>query len=158
MLPQVDPDSFGFLATDLARLIRAEFDRRIGEAGLSVTAGEARALVHAARAGEVRQNTLAEQMGIEAMTLTGYLDRLEARGLVERRPDPGDRRAKLVALTEKAAGVLDEIAAVGMSVRAQASKDIAPADWTRLLEQMKTVRANLAAARTETTRKEGRAA
>jgi MarR family transcriptional regulator for hemolysin len=155
---RIDPDTLGFLATDLARLIRAEFDRRIGEAGLSVTAGEARALVHAARAGEVRQTTLAEQMGIEAMTLTDYLDRLEARGLVERRPDPADRRAKLVCLTEAAGGVLDQVAAIGAAVRAQASKEMPPADWNKLLHLMKAVRANLAAVRPEAARKEGRAA
>ena len=39
-------------------------------------------------------------MGVEAMTLSAYLDRLEAAGLIERRPDPGDRRAKIVALAD----------------------------------------------------------
>lgn len=155
---RVQSDTIGFLLTDLSRLIRAEFDRRIVEAGLSVTAGEARTLVHAARAGEVRQNALAEQMGIEPMTLSDYLDRLESRGLVERRPDADDRRAKLVTLTEAAGGMLAEIAAVGASVRGQASKDIPPDDWTRLLEMLKTVRANLVAARPDCVKKEGRAA
>ena len=89
----VDPKGFGFLITDLSRLIRAEFDRRIGETGLGLTAGEARALSHVARAGGSRQSVLAEKMGVEAMTLTGFLDRLEARGLVERTTDPSDRRA-----------------------------------------------------------------
>lgn len=154
----VEADTIGFLLTDLARLIRVEFDRRIGEAGLSVTAGEARTLVHAARIGEVRQNALAEQMGIEPMTLSDYLDRLEARGLVERRPDPDDRRAKLVSLTEAADGMLVEIAAVGAAVRAQASRNIPPDDWARLLEMLKAVRANLAAARPDCAKKEGRAA
>src|SRR6185295_14176989 len=94
----VDPDSFGFLVTDLSRMIRAEMDRRVAEAGLGITAGEARTLSHAARSGAVRQNVLAERMGIEAMTLSGYVDRLEARGLVTRRADPADGRAKLVEL------------------------------------------------------------
>ena len=43
---------------------------------------------------------LAEQMNCEASNLTGLVDRLERRGLVERRPDPGDRRVRVLALTE----------------------------------------------------------
>ena len=65
--------------TDLSRLIRAEMDRRISDAGLGLTPGEGRTLVYAARAGEVRQIELAERMGVEPMTLSSYLDRLEAR-------------------------------------------------------------------------------
>jgi DNA-binding MarR family transcriptional regulator len=42
---------------------------------------------------------LAELMNCEASNLTGLVDRLEMRGLVERRPDPGDRRIRLLALT-----------------------------------------------------------
>ena len=44
---------------------------------------------------------LAEQMNCEASNLTGLVDRLEMRGLVERRPDPADRRVRLLALTEE---------------------------------------------------------
>lgn len=158
MPARIDPDTLGFLTADICRLIRVEFERRIGEAGLSVTAGEARTLVNAARAGEVRQAALAEQMGIEAMTLSAYLDKLEARGLIERRPDPQDRRAKLVALTDAADGVLGEIAMIGSAIRAQASKGISEQDWAQLLGHLKAVRANLAATRPECARKVGHAA
>ena len=127
-----DPDTFGFLVTDLSRLIRAEMDRRISDAGLGLTPGEGRTLVHAARAGEVRQIELAERMGVEPMTLSGYLDRLEARGLIERKPDPTDRRAKLVALTAAAEGVLDQVRDVGTRMRADISRDIAAVDWEQL--------------------------
>ena len=41
-------------------------------------------------------------MGVEAMTLSTYLDRLEALDLVRRSPDPADRRAKLVEVTDLA--------------------------------------------------------
>ena len=118
--------------TDLSRLIRAEMDRRISDAGLGLTPGEGRTLAHAARAGEVRQIELAERMGVEPMTLSGYLDRLEARGLIERKPDPTDRRAKLVALTAAAEGVLDQVRDVGTRMRADISRDIAAVDWEQL--------------------------
>lgn len=50
--------------------------------------------------GPTPMRRLAEQMNCEASNLTGLVDRLETRGLVERRPDPGDRRVRLLALTE----------------------------------------------------------
>lgn len=153
-----DPDSFGFLITDVTRLTRAEMDRRTGEAGLGLTPAEARTLSHAARAGAVRQTMLAERMGVEAMTLSAALDRLEARGLIERRPDPDDRRAKLVDLTPAGEAVLARIQPIGAALRADASKGIEPADWQRFLEVLKQVRANLAGARAECTRKQGAAA
>lgn len=146
---RIDPESFGFLVTDLARLIRAEMDRRIGEANLGLTPGEVRTLVHAARAGAVRQNVLADRMGIEAMTVTGYLDRLEGRGLVERRADPTDRRAKLVHLTAAANELLENVLPISAGIRADASDGIDPADWTRFLATLKQVRANLAASKAE---------
>jgi DNA-binding MarR family transcriptional regulator len=153
-----DPDSFGFLVTDVARLIRSEMDRRIGEAGLGLTPSESRTLVHAARAGTVRQNVLAERMGVEAMTLSASLDRLEARGLIERLADPTDRRAKLVQLTDAAGEALDRIAPLGTRLRADSSRGIEPQDWARLLDTLKTVRANLSAAKSENARLESSAA
>lgn len=150
MRHRIDPDSFGFLVTDLARLIRAEMDRRIAGAGIGVTAGEARALAHAARAGSVRQNVLAERMGVEAMTLSAYLDRLEARGLIERVADPADRRAKLVRLTEGADAVLEETERIGAAVRARAAENLDTAEWAALLDALTKVRKNLACSRRET--------
>ncbi|MFI9647820.1 MarR family winged helix-turn-helix transcriptional regulator [Streptomyces sp. NPDC052040] len=44
---------------------------------------------------------LAQQLKCEPSNVTGIVDRLEARGLVERRPDPADRRVKLAAPTEE---------------------------------------------------------
>ncbi len=49
--------------------------------------------------GPTPMRRLAEQMNCEASNLTGLVDRLESRGLVERRPDPTDRRVRLLALT-----------------------------------------------------------
>lgn len=158
MAQNPDPDSFGFLVTDVQRLVRAELDRRIGEAGLGLTPGEGRTLTHAARAGAVRQAVLAERMGVEAMTLSTGLDRLEAHGLIERQPDPADRRAKLVHLSEAGQEMLARIQPIAAGIRADASKGIAPADWQRFLDMLKIVRANLTEARLEGTRKESAAA
>ena len=44
--------------------------------------------------------TLAEQLGLDRSNVTGVIDRLEERGLITRQPHPGDRRVKLVVLTD----------------------------------------------------------
>lgn len=143
-MPQnVDPNSFGFLVTDLARLIRSDFDRTIAESGLGITPGEARTLAHAARAGAVRQNVLAERMGVEAMTVTGFLDRLEAKDLVKRTVDPADRRAKLVHVTAAADEVLMKIKQLTTKTRTTASSGLAERDWERFMTVLKAARDNL---------------
>lgn len=142
MVRRVDPDGFGFLISDLARLIRLDIDRRIEAAGIGVTPGEARTLVYVARYGEERQNVLAERMGLEAMTLSSYLDRLERQGFVQRIPDPSDRRAKRVQLTSSAQVALETILRVGQEVRQRARGNMNEEQWHLLHEQLKTMRAN----------------
>ncbi|MBL0933157.1 MAG: MarR family transcriptional regulator [Rhizobiaceae bacterium] len=146
---QIDPESFGFLVTDIARMLRAEMDRRIAGSGMELTPGEVRLLAQAARAGTVRQSVLADRIGVEAMTVSAYVDRLEARGLIERLPDPSDRRAKLISLTDAADAVLDQVKVFADEARGQAAQAVGPAEWAVMLKVLKTVRCNLSDARIE---------
>lgn len=116
-------DSFNFLVTDIARLIRGEFERRVTDARIGVTAAEARVLVHAARRGPVRQTVLAESLGVSQMCLTEFVNRLENAGLVERVTDPHDRRANLISLTGKSNSVLEAVLRIGREVTEVASGD-----------------------------------
>lgn len=143
MAAAYDPDTFGFLVSDIARLVRLEVERRIAATGATVTPGEGRTLVNIARCGTVRQNTLAERMGVEAMTLSGYLDRLETRGLIVRVPDPADRRAKLVELTPEAEGVIAEMRAIGIAIREDLSAVTGAGRWDELMRTLKTLRDEL---------------
>ncbi|MER5445241.1 MarR family transcriptional regulator [Streptomyces sp. NPDC002766] len=52
---------------------------------------------------------LAQKLKCEPSNVTGIVDRLESRGLVERRPDPADRRVKLAATTEEGRRVAREL-------------------------------------------------
>lgn len=101
MRPTADPDSLGFVLTDAARLMRAAVEKAIGDAGFGVTPAEARTLMHLSVLDLPRQAAVAERMGIEPMTLSGHLDRLEAQGLVLREIDQADKRAKIVTLTDE---------------------------------------------------------
>ena len=147
-----DPDSLGFLISDVARLVRAEIERRIAAAGVAVTPGEGRALANIARCGVVRQNVLAERMGVEAMTLSGYLDRLEGHGLVTRTADPADRRAKLVELTPEAEDVLAEVRSIGAAIREDLTRNMGSERWNELIGMLKLLREDLSAMKGEAPR------
>ncbi|MAA99520.1 MAG: transcriptional regulator [Stappia sp.] len=120
----MDPDILsrpvGFLVGDIARLLRRRFERALAQTDTGLTASEARTLAFIEHYPHFRQGALAERLGVEPMTLSGVLDRLEAAGYVERRPDPGDRRAKCVVLTDAAQGVLERIHEVAIGIRAAA--------------------------------------
>ena len=61
--------------------------------------------------GEPRQNALAEAVGIEGPSLVRLLDQLEAAGLVTRKEDTTDRRAKVLSLTDTGRSVVARIEA-----------------------------------------------
>ncbi len=52
---------------------------------------------------------IAQKLKCEPSNITGIVDRLESRGLVERRPDPADRRVKLAAPTEEGLQTADRL-------------------------------------------------
>ncbi|MFL6057337.1 MAG: MarR family winged helix-turn-helix transcriptional regulator [Rubrobacteraceae bacterium] len=92
----------------LDRVSNAAIEARLGEHGLS--RGEFDVLATLRRGGEpytLAPTALARWMMLSSAAMTNRVDRLEAAGLVERRPDPGDRRGVLVALTPDGKRVVD---------------------------------------------------
>ena len=74
-----------------------------------ITPSQLRALRVLRRHGAMRLSELSGHLHIAARSTTEVVDALEARGLARRRPDPGDRRATLVEVSEHGVGVLDAI-------------------------------------------------
>ena len=136
-------DTPAFLMHDLARLLRAEFERQIAESGLGITPVEGRILITLAIAGPLRQHNLAERLVVTRMTLTGVLTRLEDAGLIARCGDPGDGRARVVSLTPKAHAVVPRIRAIGGEARDIARGEIGAAAWQAFLTQAHQARQNL---------------
>jgi DNA-binding MarR family transcriptional regulator len=85
------------------RLHRAA-DDCMSASGLSLT--RTKVLRQLERHGPTRQGVLAIQFGVVPHSITDIVDALERDGLAERQPDPADRRAKLVVLTDKGAAAL----------------------------------------------------
>jgi len=78
-----------------------------------VTPSQVRAIkvlaAHGPESGGVRSKELAERLKIAPRSATEVVDALEDKGLVSRSPDPGDRRATLVALTEHGRALAREV-------------------------------------------------
>ena len=92
---------------DVARLIRTRFDQRARAFGM--TRAQWVILARLARQPGLSQNELATICEVEPITVGRLVDRLELRGMVERRPDPTDRRVKRLHLLPAAEPVLVQI-------------------------------------------------
>ncbi|MBT3788026.1 MAG: MarR family transcriptional regulator [Alphaproteobacteria bacterium] len=93
----------GLLFSDIARFRGIMFDQMLAEDGL--THVQAFALNHLHNRNGLTQTELAERMDVGTVTVSGLVDRLEAKGWVERRIDEKDQRAKRIWLTSKVGGI-----------------------------------------------------
>ncbi|MCK9992828.1 MAG: hypothetical protein Dbin4_01348 [Alphaproteobacteria bacterium] len=145
MVKNTDPkQSLGFLLHDISRLMRRDFNRRIG--GFELTQVQWRTLAHLARHEGVRQVALAEILEIQPITLARLIDRLQALELVERRPDPDDRRAIQLYLTSKAQPVLDALWEQSAQTRETALEGFSEAQREDLIAMFIRMKANLGGA------------
>lgn len=133
----------GFLLADVQRLLRRRFERAAEAEGIGLTASEARTLAYITVYEGRRQTALADIMNVDPMTLVGYLDALEGKGLVERCPDPTDRRAKLVRASPTAAAMVERVRTVGRHVREQATEGLGDGDVAALRRALTRMIQNL---------------
>ena len=92
---------------DVARLMRTRFDRWARDYGL--TRAQGIILARLARQPGMTQNEMAGLCEVEPITIGRLVDRLEARGLLERRLDPADRRIRRLHLLPASEPILKEI-------------------------------------------------
>jgi DNA-binding MarR family transcriptional regulator len=104
---QLDHDPL-FLVNDVARLFRTRFDQRARAQGM--TRAQWVILARLNIKPGLSQCEMASILEVEPISVGRLIDRLEARGLVERRPDPTDRRVRRLHLLPAARPILDEIA------------------------------------------------
>lgn len=96
-----------FLLHDVARLLRVDADKRARQHGM--TRAQWAILIWLERQPGLSQKELSEILEVEPITVARLIDRLETRGMVERRPDPRDRRIWRLHLLPPACEVLGEI-------------------------------------------------
>ena len=149
--PETGPKDFriGFLVHDVSRVRRTLFDGEMKPRGMTrsrwwVLAQLSRSLSYKGVDGML-QTELAEIMDVGKVTVGGLIDHLEASGLVERQPDPKDRRAKRVVITGQGHEVLAEMSKVGQRLNLKILKDIPPEDVKTAEAVLSKMRANILA-------------
>ncbi len=135
--------SLGFLLGDASRLLRKRFDARAVTLGL--TRAQWRVLARLRRREGINQTELADILEIETITLGRHIDRLEAKGWVERRPDPADRRAWKLFLNPSVRPVLARMRKLSEITRREALKDISESESEQLVELLLKIKGNLLA-------------
>ncbi len=139
-----NPPTLGFVLHEVARLLKRQFERKAKVLGL--TRSQWQTLVYLNVHEGIHQGKLADILEIESITLVRILDKLEARGLIERRRHPTDRRMWKLYLRDEARPLITEMQKIGNATRAEALAGVSAADRDRLLEILTVMKGNLAEA------------
>ena len=141
---QLEPAASDFLEslTKVSRRVRTAFNQQVTAHGL--TYPRARTLFRLAKKQNMTQTELAFELELEQPTLVRLLDRMEENGLIERRPDPTDRRAKLIALTEHGAEQAAFVRSLADKIREQIFEGIDLVALHDAVDLMERIAANIA--------------
>lgn len=130
-----------FSLNDVARLLKTYADQRARDFGM--TRAQWAVLARVERAEGLKQCELADTLDLQPITLTRLIDRLCEGGLIERRSDPEDRRAKRLYLTSAARPVLEGLTRIGEDMMATVLTGIEPAAAEQLLSHLVILKTNL---------------
>jgi len=133
--------SIEVLLGDISRSLRKLADRRL--AALGLTHAQCHAIISLQKLGPLTQAYLAETMEVENATIARSIARLELAGWVRRHWDHRDRRTKVVSVTDKAASVMSEIAAIAEQLAEDMLRDISDADRGDLLPSLDVIKSTL---------------
>ena len=136
-------DNLPFEIAETAHALRRAFDRRASSLG--VTRAQWKVLFRLTRFPGLRQVELADMLDVEPITLSRIVDRLEEASLVERAPDPADRRAWRLQVTEKAKPLIDKLKTLGNELIEEAFDGVPADDLDKMRVVLAQVRENLAA-------------
>jgi DNA-binding MarR family transcriptional regulator len=138
-----DRRTIGFLISDVARMMRSSFDRRVRRIGLTRPQWLVLSLLH--RRPGISQTELAEMLEVERAVAGRMIDRLERRRWVVRRADPEDRRVKRLFLTAEARGVQAEMGRIAEEMLDDAMALLGDGEREALTEMLERVKARLQA-------------
>jgi MarR family transcriptional regulator for hemolysin len=132
---------FAFILNDVARLLRTYADHKAAQFGM--TRAQWAVLVRVEHGEGLNQSELAETLDLQPITLTRLLDKLCDSGLIERRADPEDRRAKRLFLTPAARPLLERLSVLGEETMGGALDGIERASVEQMVEKLEVVKENL---------------
>ena len=138
-----DERHIGFLISDVARLLRTAFDRRVRDLGLTRSQWLVINRLH--RRPGATQSELAEMLEVEKATAGRMVDRMEKKGWVVRRPDAADRRVNRLHLTEEADVIQLQLAEISERTVDDALSLLSPRQRDQFSELMRRVKRQLQA-------------
>lgn len=141
MRETLDEDALGPMLVDVARLLRRDFDRR-GQ-GLGLTQAQWRVIAFLSRRPGVNQATISEALEVQPITLARLIDRMVVAGWVERRPDPADRRAFRLILTDRVAPLRQRMHELGRETMASATAGMSDDEVAALTAMLGIIKRNL---------------
>ena len=130
-----------FTLMDVARMLRTYADQRARHFGIS--RAQWGVLVRLDRSEGLKQSELAEILDLQPISLTRLLDRLAKNGLIERRPDPNDRRANRLYLTPAARPLLEQLVKLGRDMMEHVLAGLDGGANDRLLRNLDLMKDNL---------------
>lgn len=134
-------DNIGTMLAQVARLLRRRFDERAR--GIGVTRPQWQVLTLLKRNEGINQGGLAEILEVEPITLGRMIDRLQDAELVVRRPDPTDRRAWRLHVTDRGEQLIEQLQPFARETFAVALEGIGEEEQKRLMATLDRMRANL---------------
>jgi len=129
------------LINDVSRLLRRRLDREAQAIGL--TSAQWRVLAYLARCEGSNQASLADYMDMEPITLSRHLDRMQAAGMLERQPDPSDRRAHRLYLTDDGRALITDFRSVTADVMHDFADGVSDAEIVAMIGILSHMRSNL---------------
>jgi MarR family transcriptional regulator, transcriptional regulator for hemolysin len=141
MLPRSLHREFAFSLNDVARMLKTYADYKASQFG--ITRAQWVVLVRLDRFEGIKQSELAEMLDLQPITLTRLLDRLCDSGLIERRADPNDRRAKRLYLTPAARPMLERLGDLGDELMGTALAGVQREAIEKMVAQLAIVKENL---------------
>ncbi|MBZ8133966.1 MarR family winged helix-turn-helix transcriptional regulator [Afifella sp. IM 167] len=133
--------TLGFLIMDAARHLRRHFEQRSRHLGM--TSAQLQILGRIAFNEGINQAGLAALLDMEPITVCRHIDRMEAAGFVERRPDASDRRVRLLYITETGRNLLPEMRALAHSIFEEAQAGLGEKERAALLTGLEHLVRNL---------------
>ena len=136
---------FGHLIHDVARQLKRQFEAAAQRHDLTLT--QWRVIGQLSVSDGLSQSALAGLCDTDPMTISGVVERLEAKHLITREPDPGDSRAKIVLMTDKSRALVGEMRTLAEEVTTIAFEGIDPADRDTAMRVLTQMSANLSGQR-----------
>ncbi|ACU63792.1 MarR family winged helix-turn-helix transcriptional regulator [Chitinophaga pinensis] len=135
--------ALGTVVSNLRDAMRHFVQRRLREQNIDLTFEMLQVINTLSEKGEINQQEIANLLNKDKTSITYLLDNLSKRGLVRRVEDPGDRRNKIIHLTEAGHKITDLLAPIVEELHEKASKGLSVDYLKNVTKSLQVIQGNL---------------